>query len=69
MSDELRLVEIEMKISYQEDTVQELNKIVYQQQKQIDQLQATCSSLLDHIRDLSDAMSENRVTNEKPPHY
>ena len=66
---EERLVEIESKIAYQEDTVQELNKLVYQQQKQIDRLEAICSSLINHVRDLSDAMGENSVANEKPPHY
>ncbi|MDO8891072.1 MAG: SlyX family protein [Sulfurimicrobium sp.] len=66
---EERLIEIENKICYQEDTVQELNKVIYQQQKQIDRLEAICSSLVNHVRDISDAMAENSVANEKPPHY
>jgi SlyX protein len=66
---EERLVEIESKIAYQEDTVQELNKVIYQQQKQIDRLEAICSSLINHVRDLSEAMAESSITNEKPPHY
>lgn len=66
---EERLIEIESKISYQEDMVQELNKIIYQQQKQIDHLEAICSALVNHVRDLSDSMAESSATNEKPPHY
>lgn len=67
---EERLIEIESKISLQEDMVQELNKVIYQQQKQIDQLEAICSALINHVRDLSDAMAENgAAANEKPPHY
>ncbi len=66
---EERLIEIESKISYQEDTLQELNKVIYQQQKQIDRLEAICASLINHVRDISDAMAENSVANEKPPHY
>jgi SlyX protein len=68
MSEE-RLIEIESKISYQEDMVQELNKVIYQQQKQIDRLEAICNSLINHVRDLSDAMAEGSAANEKPPHY
>lgn len=68
MSEE-RLIEIESKIAYQEDTVQELNKVIYQQQKQIDRLEAICNSLINHVRDLSDAMAASSSANEKPPHY
>lgn len=66
---EERLVDIETKIAYQEDLVQELNKLVYQQQKKIDHLEAICESLINHIKDLSEAVSEGNVAHEKPPHY
>lgn len=68
MTIEDRLVEMEVKISFQEDTVQELNKVVCQQQQRIDQLEVTCKFLLNQIRDMSE-MEEGRVVNEKPPHY
>lgn len=67
-----RLVDIETKIAYQEDLVQELNMTVYQQQKKIDQLEAICKSLIDHIKALSEAAegkSEGNVLEERPPHY
>lgn len=64
-----RLVEIEAKITYQEDLVQELNKLVYQQQKKLDRLEAVCESLINHIRDLSEAVAETGAAHEKPPHY
>lgn len=66
---EERLIEIESKLALQEDTVQELNKVIYLQQKQIDRLEAVCSTLIGHVRDLSEAMAESGTTNEKPPHY
>lgn len=69
MSEE-RWVAIETKIAYQEDLVEELNKVVYEQQKKIDYLEAVCNSLIDHVRSLSDAVAEGKgVANEKPPHY
>lgn len=69
MSEE-RWVAMETKIAYQEDMVEELNKVVYAQQKKIDYLEAVCNSLIDHVRSLSDAVAEGKgVSNEKPPHY
>ncbi len=69
MTIEDRLMEMEVKISFQEDTVQELNKVVCQQQKMLDQLEATCRFLLNQVKDLSDTASESKVSNERPPHY
>ena len=39
---EERIVNIEAKIAYQDNTLQELNDVIYRQQKQIDQLEAIC---------------------------
>ena len=64
-----RLTEIEVKLTYQEDTVQELNMLVYQQQKSIEQLEKICESLLDHIRSLAQPAAGGNAANERPPHY
>lgn len=66
---EERLENIESKISYQEDMVEELNKVVYQQQKKLSQLEAICSTLTRHIQSLAEAGPEGRAVNEMPPHY
>lgn len=64
-----RLIEIEIKLSHQENTVEELNQVVCQQQKQIDNLEAICEALIRHVKELSDSAAEQRATNEPPPHY
>ncbi len=64
-----RLVDIEIKLSHQEDAVEELNKVVCQQQKKIDHLEAICEALIRHVKELSDSAAEPRTTNEPPPHY
>lgn len=67
-----RLVDIETKIAYQEDLVQELNNTVYQQQKKIDRLEAICKSLIDHVKALSEAVEGKpggNILDERPPHY
>ena len=64
-----RLTEIEVKITYQEDIVQELNMLVYQQQKRIEQLEKICESLMDHVRILARPTEGSDASNERPPHY
>jgi SlyX protein len=64
-----RLVDIEMKLTDQEDTVQELNKLVFQQQKRIEQLERLCEALLDQVRGLSESAPQRSLRDELPPHY
>ena len=69
LMNEERLVNIEAKIAFQEDLIEELNKTVYQQQQRLERLEAACESLARHIRSLAEARSEGIPANEKPPHY
>ncbi|MEI7841452.1 MAG: SlyX family protein [Gallionellaceae bacterium] len=66
-----RLEKIEIKLSFQEDLVEELNKTVYQQQQKIERLEVMCQSLAQHVQSLSAARNEEggMITNERPPHY
>lgn len=65
-----RLIEIETKLAFQEDTIQALNAIVCQQQKQIEQLDATVKLLIDRYRQLSaEAETSHKPVHEIPPHY
>jgi SlyX protein len=65
---EERLINIETKISFQEDLVDELNKTIFQQQQKLERLEAICESLAEHIRAL-EAGSEGSPAHERPPHY
>lgn len=69
MTGEERFVEIEIKIARQEDLVETLNKMVYQQQKKIDELEALCSALARRLKDMSNVDSDRAPADEKPPHY
>ncbi|BBA32584.1 protein SlyX homolog [Methylocaldum marinum] len=66
---EKRLVDLETKLAYQEDTIQALNNIVFEQQKQIDQLEAACRLLIDRVGQLAAAADLQKTIDEKPPHY
>lgn len=61
-----RLVELEIKFARQDDLLDVLNQTVYRQQKRIDELEALCTALARHIKDMREA---SVPTNEKPPHY
>ncbi|HEY1147176.1 MAG TPA: SlyX family protein [Pseudoduganella sp.] len=67
MSSEERFVDIEIKLAHQEDLVESLNQRVYEQQKQIDKLEAMLTALAEHVR--NNAQSNQTPLNERPPHY
>ena len=63
-----RLEKIETKLSLSEDLLDELNKTVYQQQRQIEQLQREIVRLREQV--LAAMPNETRnLTDEIPPHY
>jgi SlyX protein len=66
---EKRLENLETKISYQEDQIDELNKTVYQQQQKLDRLEAICGSLARHIQSMAEPGNAGMAANERPPHY
>ena len=65
---ESRLEEIEAKLSLNEDLLEELNKTVFRQQSQIEQLRNELATLRDQIR--TDMPGEPQGSrDEVPPHY
>lgn len=68
MSVESRITDLEIKISYTEDLVEELNRTVYRQQQQIDFLAAELRNLRDQVQN---AMPQEKrsLRDEIPPHY
>jgi len=68
MSDD-RLMDIETKLAFQEHTIEELNGVVIEQQKEIDQLKKAVEYLLDKMELLVDTNVERAPADDKPPHY
>ena len=62
------LVNIETKLSYQEDLLDELNSIVIRQQKEIDSLKRELLLLQKKITTINES-TENIDIDERPPHY
>lgn len=67
--DSNRLDDIEIKLTRQEDLVETLNMQVYQQQKQIDQLEKLCATLAQRLRDMALNQPQAALPHDRPPHY
>jgi SlyX protein len=65
---EQRVIELEIKTAYQEDLLQELNKIIAQQQHQILLLEKTCCALHERMNSFRIENSDE-VIDPPPPHY
>ena len=67
--DEQRIIEIETKLAYQEDHIQELNKVIISMQKQIDDLELICKTLKDKVSTMEELLPADSNIDETPPHY
>jgi len=66
---EERLENIEAKITFQEDLIEELNKTVYRQQQKLARLEEMYKTLARHIQLQAEEGNESKPVNERPPHY
>ena len=69
---EERLIELEIKLSLNDDLLDELNRQVYRQQQQIDLLQAQLRHLYGQMRanaESAENAEPRNLRDEIPPHY
>lgn len=64
-----RIDSVETKIAYLEDTLQTLNDIVSNQQKDIEELRVSCKYLVDRQKGLAEMIEGDANADERPPHY
>lgn len=69
MSPEQRLDELETRLSFQDHTVHQLNEILTDQQRQIDQLHARIDILRQRLEAVGAALPAHAPADEVPPHY
>ncbi len=65
---ESRLTDLEIKISFTEDMVDELNRTVFRQQQQIDLLMLQIKALREQVR-TAEPQEQRNLRDEIPPHY
>ena len=68
MSDQ-RLDELETRLAFQDQLVEELNKQVFEQDKRLQKLEATCKSLSKQLLDLTEDAPAAEIDDQPPPHY
>jgi SlyX protein len=62
-----RIDALEMRLAYQDDTIETLNQTVTAQWKQIDMLTRQVAQLSDRVQESE--TNASTPTNERPPHY
>jgi SlyX protein len=66
---ESRLAELEIKLSFTEDLLEALNRAVFRQQQQIEQLQQELRALRQQLRADDSPSAPRDPREETPPHY
>ena len=66
---ESRLAEIEIKLSFSEDLLEALNRTVFRQQQQIEQLQQELRALRQQLKTDDSPGASRDMREETPPHY
>lgn len=62
------VIELQSKLSFQEQALAELNEVLVSQQRQIDGLQLQLKILQDRLQEIEDSAPAD-TQDEKPPHY
>lgn len=66
---EKRINELEIKVAYQEDTIQQLDRVVCKQQDQIDSLIKHFKQLSSNALEAESSTSLFSALDDIPPHY
>ncbi|MBF5006490.1 SlyX family protein [Diaphorobacter caeni] len=66
---EQRLSDLEIKASFTEDLLDQLNLTIYRQQQQIDDLIRVVADLRKQLPEAGAPGSGQAILNERPPHY
>jgi SlyX protein len=66
---EERLIELETRMAFQDNTLQTLNSVILRQQKEIDALRHEIEVLKTQIRTLAPSLVASSAEETPPPHY
>lgn len=66
---EARIAELEIKSGYADDLIESLNRLVYRQQEQIDQLHRGLQALREQRQAEEGVNPQRDARDETPPHY
>lgn len=63
-----RITQLEVKVSYLEDFLNQVQEVAVSQAKEIERLKVSNHLMIEKIKELSD-LAEGDIPNRKPPHY
>lgn len=66
---EQRLTDLEIKASFSEDAIDQLNAVIVRQQRQIDALLAEVSGLREQLTEDGPSRAFRSLRDDLPPHY
>ena len=66
---EERLTEIESRVAFQDDTVQQLNDVIVRQQQDIEKLTEELQLLKQQMQALAPSLVVDQAQETPPPHY
>jgi SlyX protein len=64
-----RLDALEMQITYQDEVIENLNKVIVEQWSKLDQMLARVHRLENRITDQQDGAAQDRPDDSRPPHW
>lgn len=64
-----RLTELEVRVAFQEKTLQDLNEVVTRQQREIDRLAKELEAVKSRLAGLAPSMVIPQEDEKPPPHY
>jgi SlyX protein len=68
MSEE-RFIDLETRLTHQDQLLNELNDVVTAQQGKIMELEELCKALIQRVRSVGDGAPGGDAADERPPHY
>ena len=66
---EERLIELESRLAFQDNLLEQLNHALCEQQQQLSELKDTCKLLFDKIQNMQGDHGIDPTAVEVPPHY
>lgn len=68
-SNEEAIIELQTKLAFQEDLLENLNQVITDQQGQIAKLERTVESIIVQMHGMQSSGQDNGQQQEIPPHY
>lgn len=65
---EERIMELEIKLSYMEDFMNQIQDVAVEQAKEIDKLKKENKAMINQIKELTEN-AQGDIPNRRPPHY